>query len=150
MRLVLTAALFCAVAMPALAQQSQPASTRDASPRDASTRDRAEALARALNNPMVQEGAAAMLTNLAGIVLDTRVGPIARYADPRIGEQDTLRDIQRRNDPDFEKHFHQDARAAVAVAGKLTDGALQMQESLDQTAARLRAALAPLRAALKN
>ena len=145
MHLVLTAALFCAVAMPALAQQSQPAPTRDAS-----TRDKAEALARALNNPMVQEGAAAMLTNLAGIVLDTRVGSIARYADPRIGEQDTLRDIQRRNDPDFEKHFHQDARAAVAVAGKLTDGALQMQESLDQTAARLRAALAPLRAALKN
>ncbi|WHU01717.1 MULTISPECIES: hypothetical protein [unclassified Sphingomonas] len=138
MRLALTAALLCAAATPALAQ-SQP---------EPSTRDKTEALARALNNPMVQEGAAAMLTNLAGIVLDTRVGPAARYIDPTIGEQDTLRDIQRRRDPNFEKNFHNDARSAVVIAGKLTEGALQMQDSLDQTAARLRAALAPLRGAL--
>jgi hypothetical protein len=140
MRLVLTAALFCAAATPALAQ-SQP---------EPSARDKTEALARALNNPMVQEGAAAMLTNLAGIVLDTRVGPAAQYLDPTVREQDTLRDIQRRRDPDFEKHFHNDARSAVVIAGKLTEGALQMQDSLDQTAARLRAALAPLRGALQG
>lgn len=138
MRLALTAALLCAAATPALAQ-SQP---------EPSTRDKAEALARALNNPLVQEGAAAMLTNLAGIVLDTRVGPAARYLDPTIGEQDTLRDIQRRNDPDFEKRFHKGARAAVAVAGKLTEDGLAMQDSLADTAARLRAALAPLRGVL--
>lgn len=143
MRLVLTAALLCAAATPAFAQSQEPQSPP-------STRDKTEALARALNNPMVQEGAAAMLTNLAGIVLDTRVGPAARYIDPTIGEQDTLRDIQRRRDPDFEKHFHNDARNAVVVAGKLTEGALQMQDSLDQTAARLRAALAPLRGVLSS
>jgi len=138
MRLVLTAALLCAAATPALAQSQQPPSTRD----------KAEALAKALDNPFVQEAAAAMLSNFAGIVLDTRVGPAAQYLDPTIGEQDTLRDIQRRNDPDFEKRFHADARRAVVVAGKLTQGALEMQDSLDQTAARLRAALAPLRGAL--
>jgi hypothetical protein len=138
MRLVLTAALFCAAATPALAQsESEP-----------STRDKTEALARALNNPMVQEGAAAMLTNLAGILLDTRVGPTAQYLDPTVGEQDTLRDIQRRRDPNFEKNIHRDARNAVIVAGKLTEGAVQMQDSLGETAARLRAALAPLRGAL--
>ncbi len=139
MRLVFAAAAICLIAMPALAQSDG---------RSPSTRDQAEALARALNNPMVQEGAAAMLGNLAGIVLDTRVGPAAQYLDPTIGEQETLRDIQRRRDPDFDRNFHADARRAVAVAGKLTEGALQMQDSLDQTAARLRAALAPLRAAL--
>jgi len=140
MRLVLTAALFCAAATPALAQsQPQP---------EPSTRDKTEALARALNNPMVQEGAAAMLTNLAGIVLDTRVGPAARYLDPTIREQDTLGDIQRRRDPNFDRNFHKNARSAVVVAGKLTEGALQMQDSLAETAARLRAALQPLRGAL--
>ncbi|MFS2109101.1 hypothetical protein ACCC88_05405 [Sphingomonas sp. Sphisp140] len=140
MRLVLTAALFCAAATPAFAQsQPQP---------EPSTRDKTEALARALNNPMVQEGAAAMLTNLAGIVLDTRVGPAAHYLDPTIREQDTLGDIQRRRDPNFDRNFHKNARSAVVVAGKLTEGALQMQDSLAETAARLRAALQPLRGAL--
>ncbi|MBB4099759.1 hypothetical protein [Sphingomonas kyeonggiensis] len=138
MRLVLTAALFCAAATPALAQ-TQP---------EPSTRDRTEALARALNNPMVQEGAAAMLTNLAGIVLDTRVGPVAHYVDPTVDENETLGDIQRRRDPDFDRNFHKNARSAVVVAGKLTEGALQMQDSLAETAARLRAALQPLRGAL--
>lgn len=139
MRLVLTAALLCAAATPALAQQSQPRP---------STRDKAEAVAKALENPMVQEAAAAVLTNLAGIVLDTRVGPIAHYADPTIGEGETLRDIQRRNDPDFEKRFHDQARRVVAATGKLTQDGLAMQDSLEQTTARLRAALAPLRTAL--
>lgn len=139
MRLFFTAALLCAAATPALAQSA---------PQPTTTRDKAEALAKALDNPLVQEAAAAMLSNLAGIVLDTRVGPIAHYADPAIGEQDTLRDIQRRNDPDFEKRFHDQARRAVAAAGKLTQDGLAMQESLDQTAARLKAALAPLRGVL--
>ncbi|MEP9359109.1 hypothetical protein [Sphingomonas sp. KR3-1] len=139
MRLAITAALFCAAATPALAQQAQPQPT---------TRDKAEALAKALNNPMVQEAGAAMLSNLAGILLDTRVGPAAHYVDPTIGEQETLRDIQRRNDPEFEKRFHDQARRAVATAGKLTQDGIAMQDSLDQTAARLRAALAPLRGML--
>jgi len=139
MRLFVAAALLCAAATPVLAQSA---------PQPTTTRDKAEALAKALDNPLVQEAAAAMLSNLAGIVLDTRVGPIAHYADPAIGEQDTLRDIQRRNDPDFEKRFHDQARRAVAAAGKLTQDGLAMQESLDQTAARLKAALAPLRGVL--
>lgn len=139
MRLALTAALLCATAAPAFAQQAQP---------QPSTRDKAEALAKALNNPMVQEAGAAMLANLANIVLETRVGPIAHYADPTIGEQDTLGDIQRRNDPDFQKRFHDQARRAVAAAGKLTEDGIAMQDSIDQTAARLRAALAPLRGVL--
>jgi hypothetical protein len=137
MRLVLTAALLCAAATPALAQQAP-----------APAPDKAEATVRALQNPMVQEAAAAMLSNLAGIVLDTRVGPAAHYVDPTIGEQETLRDIQRRRDPDFEKRFHQDARRAVAATAALGQSALEMRGSLDETAARLRAALQPLRAAL--
>jgi hypothetical protein len=137
MRLILTAALLCAAATPALAQsQPQPQP------------DKAEAVVRALQNPLLQEGAAAMLSNFAGVLLDTRVGPVAHYADPTIGDQETLRDIQRRRDPDFEKNFHADARRAVAAAAVLGQNALEIRASLDDTAARLRAALQPLRAAL--
>lgn len=136
MRLVLTAALFCAAATPALAQQAQPQP------------DKAEAIVQALQNPLVQAGAAAMLGNLADAVLDTRVGPAAHYVDPTIGEQDTLGDIQRRRDPDFDKHLQTDTRRAVAAAAVLGKNALEMRASLDETAARLRAALQPLRAAL--
>jgi hypothetical protein len=137
MRIVFTAALLCAAATPALAQsQPQP------------PQDKAEAIVRALQNPLVQAGAAAMLGNLADAVLDTRVGPVARYADPTIGEQDTLGDIQRRRDPDFDRHLQADTRRAVAAAAALGQNALEMRASLDETAARLRAALAPLRGAL--
>jgi hypothetical protein len=141
MRLILTAALLCAAATPALAQ-SQPQPQPQPQP------DKAEAVVRALQNPLVQEGAAAMLSNFAGVLLDTRVGQVAHYADPTIGDQETLRDIQRRRDPDFEKNFHADARRAVAAAAVLGQNALEMRASLDDTAARLRAALQPLRAAL--
>ena len=133
MRLVLAAAMLSAVAAPAMAQSD----------------DRAEAAARALKNPMVQEGVAAMVSQLAGIVLDTRVGPIARYADPDARPDDTLRDLQRRRDPGFEKRLHDDTRRAVATAGVAADDALAMSASLQQTADRLRAALAPLRKALE-
>jgi hypothetical protein len=137
MRIVLTAALLCATATPALAQsQPQP------------PQDRAEAIVGALQNPLVQAGAAAMLGNLADAVLDTRVGPVARYADPTIGEQDTLGDIQRRRDPEFDRHLQADTRRAAAAAAVLGKNALEMRASLNETAARLRAALQPLRAAL--
>src|SRR5688500_12137384 len=91
MRLVPVAAILCAVAVPAAAQS------------------RAEADAvRRLNDPMVQEGVAMAMSALAGIVLDTKVGPLARYADPDadIRPSDTLRDLQRRKDPHFEAKLH--------------------------------------------
>jgi hypothetical protein len=137
MRIVFTAALLCAAATPAFAQsQPQP------------PQDKAEAIVQALQNPLVQAGAAAMLGNFADAVLDTRVGPVAHYADPTIGEQDTLGDIQRRRDPEFDRHLQADTRRAVAAAAVLGKNALEMRASLDETAARLRAALQPLRAAL--
>lgn len=135
MRLVSTAALLCAVsAAPALAQ----------------SRDQAEAATRALQNPVVQEGLAGVVSQIAGIVLDTKVGPLAHYADPEddIRATDTLRDIERRRDPGFEQRLHDDSRRAVAVTGVAAQDALAMSASLEDTAARLRAALAPLRQAI--
>ncbi|MFD1786105.1 hypothetical protein ACFSC3_00825 [Sphingomonas floccifaciens] len=130
MRLFTPAALaLCVVAAPAAAQS------------------RAEVdAARRLNDPVVQEGIAGAVSALAGIVLDTRVGPLARYTDPRDGirPNDTLRDVERRRDPHFEARLHDDARRAVAGAGMVAGDALAMSGELARTASRLQAAIAPL------
>jgi hypothetical protein len=134
MRLVSTAALLCAITLPAAAQ----------------TRDEAEAVRR-LNDPMVQEGVAMAMSALAGIVLDTKVGPLARYADPDadIRPSDTLRDVERRRDPHFEARLHDRTRRAVGTVGAVTSDALAMSGELARTADRLRDALAPLQGAIE-
>lgn len=102
--------------------------------------------ARALQDPVAQEGIAAAVSALAGIVLDARVGPLARYTDPRddIRPGDTLRDIERRRDPYFEERLRNDTRRAVAGAGMVAGDAVAMSGELARTADRLRAAVAPL------
>lgn len=134
MRLVSAAALLCAIALPAAAQSQREADA-----------------VRALNEPMVQEGIAMAMAGLAGIVLDTRVGPLARYADPEadIRPSDTLRDVERRRDPHFETKLHDQTRRAVATVGVVAGDALAMSGELARTADRLRDALAPLAGAVE-
>jgi hypothetical protein len=119
------------VATPAAAQFSAGAQSRDV---DA---------VRQLNDPVVQEGLAAAVSALAGIVLDTRVGPLAGYADG-VRPGDTLRDVKRRDDPRFEARLHDDARRAIAGAGAMAGTGVAMSAEVRRTADRLQAALAPL------
>ncbi len=114
-------------------------------PAAAQSRAEVEAANR-LNDPVVQEGAAAMVSALAGIVLDTRVGPLARLTDPYddIRPSDTLRDIKRRDDPHFEARLHDNTRRTVAQAGAVAGDMVAMSGEMRRTAERLRAALAPL------
>lgn len=114
-------------------------------PAAAQTGRQADAV-RALQDPVAQEGIAAAVSALAGIVLDTRVGPLASLTGPESGIRpgDTLRDVQRRRDPQFEARLHDDTRRAVANAGTVAGGALAMSGELARTADRLRAAVAPL------
>lgn len=134
MRLVPAAAILCAIAVPAAAQ------TREAE------------AAQRLNDPMVQEGIAMAVSGLAGILLDTHVGPLARFADPRedIRPTDTLRDVERRRDPHFEAKLHDQTRRAVAAAGAVAGDTLAMTGELARTADRLRTALAPLTALIES
>jgi hypothetical protein len=129
MRLVPAALLLSAIALPAAAQSSPEVDA-----------------ARRLEDPMVQEGLAMAVASMAAIVLDTRVGPLASLLDPGSGVRpsDTLRDVQRRRDPDFEARLHDDTRRAVATAGAAASGAAAMSSELQRTAKRLEAALAPL------
>ena len=108
-----------------------------------------EQAAAALGNPLVQEAAARTLTQLVGIVLDTRVGPAAALApDADMRPSDTLRDVVRRDDPRFEEHLYQDTRRSLGTAAAVAGGAAVEARELKRTADRLDAALAPLMAAL--
>ena len=115
------------------------------------TRPSAEQAVRAMQEPMAQEMATGVIDQLVGIVLDTRVGPAAALADPRgdIRATDTLRDLKRRDDPQFERHLHQDTRRAVGTAAAVAGGAMAQTAELKRTADRLQAALGPLIAALR-
>lgn len=109
-----------------------------------------EQVGEALSNPMVQAGVAGLVGAFANTLLDTRVGPIAHYTDPRDGirEQDSLGDLVRRNDPQFDQRLQQRTRAAVAVAGQVTRDGVAMSRELEKTAARLRDLIAVTSAAL--
>lgn len=109
-----------------------------------------EQAAAALQNPLVQDAAARALTQLVGIVLDTRVGPAAALAGPDadIRPDDTLRDLARRDDPRFEEHLYQGTKRTLGTAGAVAGGAAAEAKELKRTADRLDAALAPLLAAL--
>ena len=116
-----------------------------AAPEHRASRPTAEQALAAANNPLVQEAAARSLTQLVGIVLDTRVGPAAALApEADLRPTDTLRDVVRRDDPRFEEHLYQDTRRGLGTAAAIAGGAAVEARELKRTADRLDAALAPL------
>src|SRR3569833_2901678 len=104
-----------------------------------STDQRVAAMCDALSNPAVQESAATLVSALAGALLDTHVGPGARYTDPRDGVRpnDTLRDVVSRDAPGFERRLHDNTRGAVAQAGQVAHDAATMIGEINATAARV-------------
>ena len=131
MRLILLP-LALSLASPALAQEH--ASSRQV---------HAEDMARALGNPAVQAGVTTIVSDIVAAILDTHVGPMARYTDPRddLRPSDTLRDVAEREDPAFERHLQQRTRGAVAAAGLAARDAATVNAELGATAERLRRVL---------
>ncbi|MFA5965048.1 MAG: hypothetical protein WC804_13605 [Sphingomonas sp.] len=131
------------LATPVIAQDRHPAPSAD---------QRVAAVGDALSDPAVQESAAIFVGALADALLDTHVGPIARYTDPRDGVRpnDTLRDVITRDDPAFERHLHDGTRGAVAATGQAARDAAAMTAEINATAARLRRALGAASAALDD
>lgn len=103
---------------------------------------------KALADPQVRAGVATMLDAFAGAILDTRVGPLARYGDKSVRRDDTLRDLARRDDPEFDRRLSDTTRGAVAAAGQAARDGAAMQKELRATAARLRDLFAATSAAL--
>ena len=105
-------------------------------------------IGQALSDPQVRAGVATMLDAFAGAILDTRVGPLARYSDKRVRPDDTLRDLARRDDPDFDRRLSDTTRGAVAVVGQAARDGAAMQRELGATATRLRDLFAATSSAL--
>lgn len=96
-----------------------------------------------LSNPAVQDGLTDLIGQFADALLQTRVGPAAMLTDPRddVRSNDTLGDVVRRDDPDFDRRLHDNTRRSLAVTGQALRGAADMQRELKATAARLQAVL---------
>lgn len=126
----------------ALLLGASPAATQEVAPRRPTPADAARLLA----DPAAQDLLAQQIAQLAGIVLDTKVGPLAALNDPREGVRpdDTLHSIEQRRDPDIDRHLYQRSHQAVAAAGAVAGGAVTEAAELRRTIARLRAALGPL------
>ena len=134
MRLSLVAIILLSGATPAWAGAREPGQTDTG------------AIASVLSNPAAQDALARTVDRLAGIVLDTRVGPLAALTDSRddIRPDDTLRDVKEREDPDFERRLQKRTRRAVAAAGTAAGAAAIQMAELRRTAERLEEVLGPV------
>lgn len=126
----------------ALLVATSPAAAQQVGP----SRLKAADAARLLASPAAQDLLAAQIAALAGIVLDTKVGPLAALADPRddVHPNDTLHSIERRRDPEYDRHLYERSHHAVTTAGAVVGGAVTEAAELQRTADRLRAALTPV------
>jgi hypothetical protein len=131
----------------ALLAASQAHAQDRALPRDVTV----EQVGEALSNPMVQTGIAGLVGAFANTLLDTHVGPLAHYTDPRDGirAQDTVGDLVRRSDPQFDARLQRQSRNAVAATGQAARDAAAMSRELSKTAGRLRELLAMTSAAVE-
>lgn len=139
MRILLSVVAATIVASPAVAAE------RSAPP----PKPTAEAVVGALQNPLVQDALSQVIVNAANAVLATRVGPLAHYADG-VRPDDTIADVQRRRNPDFDRRLRDGTHGAVAATARAGGDAVAMAGEMRATADRLRAALAPVMAALDN
>lgn len=124
------------VATPALAQD------RDVPPPGPIPQMDARDAARALNNPMVQNGVVGLIDALTDAVMETRVGPMATLApDSSIRPNDTLDSMAARRNPDYRNEVHRNARHTVAAAGRTASAAVAMSDELKATTERVRRVL---------
>lgn len=125
-----------------------PAMARDRAPA-ASARELAE-LGDTLSNPAVQDTVAAVVDQFAAALLDTRVGSLARYTDPRdhVRADDTLGKVIERRDPAFADKVHEQTRQLVRGAGRAAGDAATLSVELQRASERLRVLIEQTRANL--
>lgn len=121
MRMILFLAALAVPAVPAAAQVTE---------REARAADR-------LADPLNQEIAAASIAAVVSTILDTRVGALAQWSDGAIRSDDTLRDVKRRDDPEFERRFYADTRRTTAHLGAAASDLVTMLGEVRRTAKRL-------------
>lgn len=134
MRRYLPGLFALAVATPAFAHDPAPS-------RPAPDAAKVDAL---LSNPAVQDAVAATVDQFADALLQTRIGPLAPYADPQgsVRPQDTLGDLAARDHPNYRQDLRDNTRSAVATLGHTARDVASMTTELRRTADRLRGVLA--------
>lgn len=97
-------------------------------------------IADTLSNPAVQDTVAAVVDQVAAVLLDTHVGPLARYADPRdhVRPEDTLGQMIAQRDPDYAQKLHDRTHDLVRGAGRAAGDAAAMSAEVKRTTERLR------------
>lgn len=105
--------------------------------------DRIEQAGEILSNPMVQSGVAGLVSAFAEAVLDTKLGPLARYTDPSAGLRDTntLGDVVRRSNPNYRTDLQRDTRRGVAALGQKAKDSVVVAHELEKTVRRLQTLL---------
>lgn len=133
MRRYMLAVVALAVATPALAHDRQPPST---------AADAAQ-LGALLSNPAVQDSVAATVDQFADALLQTHVGPLARYTDRRddIRAQDTLGDLAARDNPNYRRDLRDSTRGALAATGQAARDLASLDSELRAATARMRRVL---------
>ncbi len=129
--------ILLAVPMLALAL---PAAARDRAPPPP---DKTQRVLTMMADPRVQGAAVAVLDRLSGVLLDTRVGPLAVMTDPNanVRPNDTVRDVLRRDDPQFDAKLHDRTKGTVSMVGSAAGAAGSFSSEIDRTVTRLRGVL---------
>lgn len=93
-----------------------------------------------LSNPAVQEGVAATVDQFADALLQTHVGPLARYTDRRDGirPEDSLGDLAARDNPNYRRDLHDSARGAIAATGQAARDLASLSTELRAATERMR------------
>jgi hypothetical protein len=112
----------------------------------------AQQVGSALSTPLIQEGIAATIDEFADAVLQTHVGPLAHYADPRakLRPDTTIGDLAARSNPNYRKDLHESARSAVAATGRAMQDVASMSAELKRTSDRIRHLLDQTRAEIDS
>lgn len=112
----------------------------------------AQQVGSALSTPLIQEGIAATVDEFADAVLQTHVGPLAHYADPRakLRPDTTVGDLAARANPNYRKDLHEGTRGAVAATGRAVQDVASMSAELKRTSDRIRQLLDKTRAEIDS
>ncbi|WP_341204464.1 hypothetical protein [uncultured Sphingomonas sp.] len=112
----------------------------------------AQQLSSALSTPLVQEGLAATVDEFADALLQTHVGPLAHYADPRanVRPDNTLGDLAARSNPNYRRDLHESARGAIAATGRAMQDVASMSAELKRTSDRIHHLLDQTRAEMES
>ncbi len=112
----------------------------------------AQQVGSALSTPLIQEGIAATVDEFADAVLQTHVGPLAHYTDPRakLRPDTTIGDLAARANPNYRKDLHESARGAVAATGRAMQDVASMSAELKRTSDRIRHLLDQTRAEIDS